>query len=86
MQRDEQGNPVVHPGEKNRFSAADKNTEVIALRPELVVEVAYDQMEKRRFRHTVQITRFRVDREPRSCTYDQLESPAAYDFQDVLGG
>lgn len=84
VQRDGQGHPVVHPGERNRFAAPDKNTELVVLRPELVVEVAYDQMEKERFRHTVQVTRLRVDREPQSCTYDQLDLPVAYDFGRVL--
>ena len=86
VRRDEDGSPVIHAGEKSRFAAPGRSSEVIALRPELVVEVAYDQMEKHRFRHTVQITRFRVDREARSCTYDQLDQPAAYDLRGVFTG
>ena len=54
------------------------------LRPELVVEVKYDQMEAGRFRHTVQVARWRIDRDPQSCAYDQLERPLAYDLDAVL--
>ena len=43
------------------------------LRPELVVEVAYDHMQGDRFRHTAQFRRWRDDKRPRDCTYDQLE-------------
>jgi ATP-dependent DNA ligase len=50
-----------------------------------VVEVGYDHMEGDRFRHTAQFKRWRVDRDPRSCTYEQLEEPVSYDLGDVLG-
>ena len=56
------------------------------LRPELVVEVGYDAMEGDRFRHTAQFKRWRPDREPASCTYDQLERPVRFDVDDVLAG
>jgi ATP-dependent DNA ligase len=55
-----------------------------ALRPELVVEVGYDHMEGTRFRHTAQFKRWRPDRTPESCTFDQLERPVAYDLDAVL--
>jgi ATP-dependent DNA ligase len=54
------------------------------LSPERVVEVRYDHMEGVRFRHTAQFVRWRPDREPRSCTYAQLEVPVSYDLADVL--
>ena len=54
------------------------------LRPELVVEVAYDYMEGHRFRHTAQFRRWRTDRDPKTCTYDQLERPLTYALDDVL--
>ena len=38
----------------------------------------------RRFRHTAQFLRWRPDRDPRSCTYDQLEEAIGYDLADVL--
>jgi ATP-dependent DNA ligase len=49
-----------------------------------VVEVGYDAMEGNRFRHTTQFKRWRTDRTPESCTYDQLERPVRYDLADVL--
>lgn len=54
------------------------------LRPERVVEVRYDHMEGVRFRHTTQFVRWRPDREPRSCTYAQLEEPVNFDLGEVL--
>jgi ATP-dependent DNA ligase len=54
------------------------------LRPERVVEVRYDHLEGRRFRHTAQFVRWRPDRDPRSCTYDQLEETVGFDLAEVL--
>jgi bifunctional non-homologous end joining protein LigD len=54
------------------------------LRPERVVEVRYDHLEGRRFRHTAQFVRWRLDRDPRFCTYDQLEEIVSYDLADIL--
>ncbi|ORB01140.1 ATP-dependent DNA ligase [Mycolicibacter minnesotensis] len=73
----------VRDGEASRWnSAADKQW--IPIRPERVAEVAYDQMEGDRFRHTVKLLRWRPDRDPTSCTFDQLEVPLNYDLADVL--
>ena len=83
--RDDAGEPVVEQGERSRFSAS-RDVTWVRLRPELVVEVKYDQMEAGRFRHSVQVARWRIDREPPSCTYDQLERPLAYDLDAVLEG
>jgi hypothetical protein len=49
-----------------------------------VVEVRYDHLEGRRFRHTAQFVRWRPDRDPRSCTYDQLEETVSFDLAEVL--
>ncbi len=54
--------------------------------PERVVEVRYDHMEGPRFRHTAQFVRWRPDREPRSCTYAQLEEPVSFNLAEILGG
>jgi ATP-dependent DNA ligase len=62
-----------------------KDLSFIPLRPERVVEVRYDHMEGRRFRHTTQFVRWRPDREPQSCTYAQLEEPVSFDLGDILG-
>lgn len=83
VERDEHGEPVRGEGERNRFSSS-KDTSFVVLRPERVLEVRYDQMEGDRFRHTAQFERWRPDRDPRSCTFEQLEVPHAYDLADVL--
>jgi ATP-dependent DNA ligase len=61
-----------------------KELSFVPLRPERVVEVRYDHLEDRRFRHTAQFLRWRPDRDPRSCTYDQLEETVNFDLADVL--
>ncbi|SBN63013.1 ATP dependent DNA ligase C terminal region [Curtobacterium sp. 9128] len=81
--RDADGRPVTGDGEKSRFSSG-RDTSFVRLSPELVLEVRYDQMEGARFRHTVQFERWRPDRDARSCGFEQLEVPAAYDLRDVL--
>jgi ATP-dependent DNA ligase len=70
--------------ETSRWNAG-KDLSFVPLRPERVAEVRYDHMEGRRFRHTTQFVRWRPDRDPRSCTYDQLEEPVKYDLAEVLG-
>jgi ATP-dependent DNA ligase len=62
-----------------------KDLSFIPLRPERVIEVRYDHMEGPRFRHTAQFVRWRPDREPRSCTYTQLEEPVSYSLSGILG-
>ncbi|HWS58326.1 MAG TPA: ATP-dependent DNA ligase [Actinotalea sp.] len=62
-----------------------KDLGFVPLRPERVVEVRYDHMEGPRFRHTTQLVRWRPDRDPASCTYDQLERPVRFDLGEVLG-
>ncbi|GLK19118.1 DNA ligase C2 [Herbiconiux flava] len=83
VERDADGEPVLGEGERSRFSSG-KDVSFVKLRPELVAEVRYDQMEGMRFRHTVQFERWRPDREARSCTFEQLDRPIAYDLGDVL--
>jgi ATP-dependent DNA ligase len=70
-------------GSPSRWNAG-KDMSFEPLRPELVVEVAYDYMEGHRFRHTAQFRRWRADRDPRTCTYDQLERPLTFAIGDVL--
>ena len=61
-----------------------KDLSFVPLRPEQVVEVRYDYMEGVRFRHTAQFVRWRPDRDPESCTYDQLDRPVRFNLADVL--
>jgi ATP-dependent DNA ligase len=81
----EQGERTPRRNEQSRWNAG-KDLSFTPLRPELVVEVRYDYMEGERFRHTAQFERWRPDREPRSCTYDQLERPVRFNLGDVLSG
>ena len=60
------------PGMESRWSAG-KDLSWEPLRPELVVQVAYDHMQGDRFRHTAQFRRWRSDKKPSECTFDQLE-------------
>jgi ATP-dependent DNA ligase len=63
-----------------------KDLSFVPLRPERVVEVRYDYMEGARFRHPPQFVRWRPDREPASCGFEQLETPATFAVADVLAG
>lgn len=78
-------NPDRIPGTQSRWSAG-KDLGFTPLRPERVLEVKYDHMEGRRFRHTAQFKRWRPDRDPESCGYDQLEEPVSYDLARILSG
>ncbi|MEV1019574.1 ATP-dependent DNA ligase [Streptomyces sp. NPDC050264] len=72
------------PGAPSRWTGK-KDLSWVALRPELVAEVAYEHMENgTRFRHTARFRRWRPDREPESCTYAQLDEPMKFDLADVL--
>ena len=73
------------PGGVSRWTGK-KDLSWEPIRPELVAEVGYDAMEGDRFRHTAQFKRWRPDRTPRSCTYDQLERPIRFDVDEVLAG
>jgi ATP-dependent DNA ligase len=76
-------NPDRVPGTQSRWSAG-KDLSFTPLRPERVLEVGYEHMEGRRFRHTAQFKRWRPDRDPESCGYEQLEEPVSYDLAGVL--
>ncbi len=56
------------------------------LRPELVVEVAYDHMQGSRFRHTAQFRRWRTDKQPSDCTYAQLEVVPPQELLVIFAG
>jgi ATP-dependent DNA ligase len=64
--------PRRMPGGQSRWSQG-KDLSWEPLRPELVVEVAYDHMQGDRFRHTAQFRSWRTDKKPSNCTYAQLE-------------
>ena len=81
----EAGTRTPREAESSRWNAG-KDLSFVPLRPERVVEVAYDHMEGARFRHTAQFVRWRPDRDPPSCTYAQLERPVSFDLAEVLSG
>ncbi|MGZ4676017.1 MAG: ATP-dependent DNA ligase [Acidimicrobiia bacterium] len=72
------------PGAGNRWNAT-KDMSWEPVRVERVAEVAYEHMQGDRFRHTARFLRWRVDREPRSCTYEQLDQPVPVTLREVFG-
>ncbi|WP_462417427.1 ATP-dependent DNA ligase [Kytococcus sp. Marseille-QA3725] len=82
--RGSDGRAATAQRERNRFSSR-RDTGYVPLRPERVVEVAFDQLEGRRFRHTVRFVRWRPDKDPRECTLDQVDVASGYDLGAVLG-
>jgi len=79
------GERTPRKNEGSRWNAG-KDLSFVPLRPERVVEVRYDHMEGARFRHTAQFNRWRPDRDPRSCTYAQLETPITFRVGDIVPG
>ena len=72
------------PGGQSRWNAGrDMSWE--PLRPELIAEVAYDHLQGDRFRHATTFVRWRPDRDPRSCTYSQLETAVPEELGAVFG-
>ncbi|MBO0870955.1 MAG: ATP-dependent DNA ligase, partial [Micromonosporaceae bacterium] len=65
---------------------AGKDLSFVPLRPERVVEVRYEHMEGTRFRHMAQFLRWRPDRTPESCTFEQLETPVSFHLNDIVPG
>jgi len=72
------------PGASSRWNRG-KDLSWEPLRPERVCEVAYDHMQGTRFRHAAQFVRWRPDKQPRDCRYDQLEVTPAYELERVFG-
>jgi ATP-dependent DNA ligase len=81
----EAGERTPRKGEGSRWNSG-KDLSFVPLRPERVVEVRYDHMEGDRFRHTAQFSRWRPDRKPESCTYEQLEQPITFRLVDIVPG
>jgi ATP-dependent DNA ligase len=71
------------PGAQSRWSAG-KDLSWEPLRPERVCEVRYDHMQGDRFRHAATFVRWRPDKPPRDCRYDQLETTPAYELDKVF--
>jgi ATP-dependent DNA ligase len=72
------------PGGPSRWNAG-KDLSWEPLRVELVAEVAYEHLQGDRFRHTARFQRWRPDRDPESCTYEQLDAPVPVELREVFG-
>jgi ATP-dependent DNA ligase len=84
------GARAVHPwanwaGTESRWSAG-KDLSWEPLRPELVCEVAYDHLQGARFRHATQFVRWRPDKAPTDCRYDQLEVTPPLELASIFAG
>lgn len=83
------GEGVRRPGEPSRWTG-DKDLSWTPLRPELVCEVSYDQLTADRFRHATRFQRWRPDKDPADCTFEQLAppdiGPDSPSFHDVVEG
>lgn len=71
------------PGGISRWTG-DKDLSWTPIDPGVVVEISYDQLEEGRFRHATRFHRWRPDKDPRSCTWDQLERPEGVGFSQVV--
>ena len=72
------------PGAVSRWNAK-KDLSWEPLRAERVLEVTYEHMEGTRFRHTAHFLRWRPDKTPEQCTYEQLEVVAPYEISAIFG-
>ena len=73
------------PGATSRWSAG-KDLAWQPLRPERVCEVKYDHLQGDRFRHATTFVRWRPDKPPEACRYDQLEVVAPYALKKIFAG
>ncbi len=72
------------PGAASRWNAK-KDLSFVLLRPELVVEAAFEHLQGQRLRHTARFRRWRPDRDPRSCTYEQMDVAVPSLLSEVFG-
>lgn len=72
------------PGMQSRWSAG-KDLSFELLRPERVCEVAYDHLQGGRFRHAATFVRWREDKPPSDCRFDQLETTPPYELASIFG-
>ena len=83
IERGDDGGIALAQTQRSRFSSS-KDVSYVPLRPERVVEVAFDQLESERFRHAVTFIRWRPDREPATCLLEQVDRAKDYDLGKVL--
>lgn len=73
------------PGAPSRWTGG-KDLSFNLVRPALVAEVGFDHMAGPRFRHVAKLVRFRPDRDPASCTYEQVAGPPEFDLGSIVPG
>jgi ATP-dependent DNA ligase len=78
------GSGSRRPGAQSRWNAG-KDLSWEPLRLDLVAEVAYEHLQGDRFRHTARFQRWRLDRDPSSCTYRQLDVPVPMELEEIFG-
>jgi ATP-dependent DNA ligase len=71
------------PGEPSRWTGG-KDLSWVRLRPERVCEVTFDHLQGDRFRHAATFVRWRPDKPPQQCTYDQLEVTPPYELKQIF--
>ncbi|MEN8237627.1 MAG: ATP-dependent DNA ligase [Actinomycetota bacterium] len=82
--RDSFGDDVRRPGAESRWSAG-KDLSWVPVQPGVVVEISYDQLTGNRFRHATRFERWRPDKDPHDCTFDQLDRPTGPTFSAIFG-
>jgi ATP-dependent DNA ligase len=71
------------PGGPSRWQRS-ADSAYTSVTPELVCEVSFDHLQSGRFRHASRFLRWRPDKDPRSCDFDQLSPPEAFSLDDIL--
>jgi ATP-dependent DNA ligase len=71
------------PGGPSRWTG-ERELAWISVRPEIVCEVSFDHLQGPRFRHAARFLRWRPDKDPAECTFDQLEPPQPFSLADIV--
>ena len=77
------GEDVRSPGGPSRWTG-DKDLSWVPVKPGVVVEISYDQLTGDRFRHATRFERWRPDKDPEQCTFDQLDRPEGPGFGSLF--
>jgi ATP-dependent DNA ligase len=77
------GDGVRRPGAKSRWSSG-RDLSWVSVQPGAVVEISYDQLTGNRFRHATRFERWRPDKDPPDCTFDQLSRPTGPGFSEIV--
>ena len=77
------GDGVRRPGAESRWSSG-KDLSWVPVQPGVVIEISYDQLTGDRFRHATRFERWRPDKDPTDCTFDQLERPEGPGFSEIV--